>query len=133
MVVNIVIVTKKAVILVFNPKISKIPPRASVKPADHAKNSGIKVKGIPNCLTNSTNQSDTSKNPSPADFGVQGVPNLLTAKTNASKYPVITLGINIRTLGNNASTLNGIINFLMGCSWWYIGLSIGYLNLLKFK
>ena len=41
MVVNIVTVTKKAVILVFNPKINKMPPSASVNPADQAKNSGI--------------------------------------------------------------------------------------------
>lgn len=122
-------VTKKAVILVFNPNSSKIPPRASVNPADHAKNSGIYVNGIPNCLTNSTNQSATSKNLSPADVWVHGVPNLLMAKTKASKYPVITLGMSIRIFGIKASTLKGIINFFKCSSCWSIIVVVCALNL----
>lgn len=130
---NIVVVIKNEVILVFNPRISRMPPKASVKPADQANTSGINENGVPNCVTNSINQSETSRYSKFIEAGVHGVPNLFIAKTKDKRYPVINLGININILGKRASTLKGIINFLMGWSWWYIGLSFGYLNLLKFK
>ena len=85
MVMNIVVVIKKAVILVLRPNNNKIPPNASVKPADQAKTSGIKENGNPKSLVNSTNQSDTSNNWRFIDLGVQGVPNLLIANTNARR------------------------------------------------
>lgn len=84
-VTNMVVVIKKAVILVFNPNIKRMPPKASVKPADQANISGIRVNGVPNCSTNLTNQSETSNNSSPMNFDVQGVPNLFTANTKESK------------------------------------------------
>lgn len=116
-----VLVIKNGVILVFNPKIKRIPPKASVKPADQANNSGIWENGGPNCSTNLINQSETSNNSSPINFGVQGVPNLLIASTKDRRYPVSTLRIKIKVFGITAPTLNGIISFLRGRRSWFIG------------
>jgi hypothetical protein len=94
---------KKHVILVFIPKINKIPPKAVVIAADQAKALGIRLKGMPKSDTFSTNQGATCKNCNPSSD--HGVPKSSLEKIKANKNPINTLGNNNIRLGSTPSTL----------------------------
>ena len=93
MATNIVNITRKEAIRVWNPNNSNNPPTASANPPIYAKKAGAIAKIPPKFATSFGNQNATSKSPKLASIGDLGIPNFADPKLKASKNPQTIRGI----------------------------------------